>query len=50
VFDRRGAGSGQVAVNGNVAFVSGDRVSEGIFPLWSVDDNIAISSLKRLSR
>src|SRR3712207_9161219 len=47
VFGRSG---GSVTVKGEAAFVSGDRATEGIFPLWSIDDNIAISSLRRLSR
>src|SRR5262249_41531631 len=37
-------------VDGRVAFVSGDRTSEGIFPRWPIDDNITASSLRRLSR
>jgi ABC-type sugar transport system ATPase subunit/ribose/xylose/arabinose/galactoside ABC-type transport system permease subunit len=40
----------EVTVGGNVAFVSGDRASEGIFPLWSIGENIAVSSLRRLTR
>ena len=39
-----------VTVRGRVAFVSGDRATEGIFPLWSIDENIAASSLRRLAR
>ena len=42
--------SGEVAVDGRVAFVSGDRAAEGIFPLWSIDENIAASSFGRLAR
>ncbi|WP_170122153.1 ATP-binding cassette domain-containing protein [Breoghania corrubedonensis] len=33
-----------------VAFVAGDRVSEGLFPLWSIRDNLTIRSLSALSR
>jgi len=50
VFAARHGGSGPVRLDGEAAFVSGDRVNEGIFPLWSIDDNIAISTLNRLSR
>jgi ribose transport system ATP-binding protein len=50
VFAARNARSGAIRVNGEVAFVSGDRLAEGIFPLWSINENIAISGLKRLSR
>jgi ribose transport system ATP-binding protein len=39
-----------IAVHGRVAYVSGDRVNEGVFPLWSIEDNIAVSSLARLGR
>jgi ribose transport system ATP-binding protein len=42
--------SGRIAVNGSVAFISGDRAREGIFPIWSIADNIVISSLERLGR
>jgi ribose transport system ATP-binding protein len=31
-----------------VAFVAGDRQSNGIFPLWSIAENIAIRSISRL--
>jgi ribose transport system ATP-binding protein len=41
---------GILEVYGRVAFVSGDRVGEGIFQHWPVDDNIAVSSLRRLGR
>ena len=37
-------------MRGRVAFVSGDRAAEGIFPIWSIDENIAVSSLRRLAR
>ena len=50
VFDApRGPGDA-VSVGGRVAFVSGDRAAEGIFPLWSIDENIAVSTLGRLAR
>ena len=34
---------------GNASFVSGDRQKEGIFKLWSIADNIVISSLDLIS-
>ncbi len=43
-------------VNGAVAYVAGDRKKEGIFPLWSIEDNQVITKaaksgmLKYLSR
>ncbi len=33
--------------NGSIAYVTGDRKAEGNFPLWSIADNIAITSLMR---
>ncbi len=39
-----------LSVRGSVAYVSGDRQSEGVFPLWSVAENVAIGSLPRLGR
>ena len=35
-------------VEGPVALVAGDRVSDGIFPQWSIARNIGVRSLKRL--
>lgn len=29
-------------------FVAGDRQSDGVFPLWSITQNISVSSLKRM--
>ncbi|MCG6883584.1 MAG: sugar ABC transporter ATP-binding protein [Silicimonas sp.] len=34
-------------VEGSVALVAGDRQSDGIFPLWSIAENISIGSLRR---
>ncbi|PZO78503.1 MAG: sugar ABC transporter [Mesorhizobium amorphae] len=41
---RPAKGSG-VTRNGQARFVSGDRAREGVFPLWSVLDNIAIARI-----
>lgn len=30
-----------------IAMVAGDRQSDGVFPLWSISDNISIASLKQ---
>ena len=35
-------------VEGPVALVAGDRVSDGVFPQWSIAQNIGVRSLKRL--
>lgn len=37
-------------LNGTVAYVSGDRQEEGLFPYWSVGRNITIGSLGDISR
>ncbi|MFE0753022.1 sugar ABC transporter ATP-binding protein [Inquilinus sp. NPDC058860] len=37
-------------VRGRVAFVAGDRQTEGVFPLWSIERNITIRSLTALRR
>jgi len=37
----------EVARSGRASFISGDRRGEGVFPLWSVLDNIAIGRLVR---
>ncbi|TNF19078.1 MAG: sugar ABC transporter ATP-binding protein [Rhodobacteraceae bacterium] len=34
-------------VGGKVALVAGDRQSDGIFPLWSISQNISIGSLRQ---
>lgn len=34
-------------VSGEVALVAGDRQTDGIFPLWSIGENIAIGSLRQ---
>ncbi len=43
VFDHRPG----TEVDGEVALVAGDRQTDGIFPLWSIAENIAIGSLRR---
>ncbi|MES1151868.1 MAG: sugar ABC transporter ATP-binding protein [Dongia sp.] len=37
-------------VNAQTAFVAGDRQTDGIFPLWSIAENIGVGSLKALRR
>ena len=39
-----------VDVQGPVAFIAGDRQTEGIFPLWSIARNITVRSLPRMLR
>ncbi|MBJ3775209.1 sugar ABC transporter ATP-binding protein [Acuticoccus sp. 2012] len=47
VFDGGGAGD---RVEGAVAFIAGDRQTDGAFPLWSIAENLGISSLGALRR
>lgn len=37
-----------IAVNATVALVAGDRQADGIFPLWSIAENISACSLRKL--
>ena len=37
-------------IRGSAALVAGDRQAEGIFPLWSIAENISIASLRALTR
>jgi ribose transport system ATP-binding protein len=39
-----------VDVQGPVAFIAGDRQTEGIFPLWSIAQNVTVRSLPRMIR
>jgi len=45
----QGGGGEAVQVHGTVAYVSGDRQGEGLFPLWSVGRNLTIGSMGRLA-
>jgi ribose transport system ATP-binding protein len=47
---RFGLRRGGAEVRGRVAFVAGDRQTEGVFPLWSIERNITIRSLATLRR
>jgi len=42
---RRASG---VEVTGSVALIAGDRQSDGIFPLWSIAENIGVRSMREL--
>jgi ribose transport system ATP-binding protein len=41
---------GAMKVHGSVAYVAGDRQTEGIFPLWSVARNISVGLKTRIAR
>lgn len=46
----RGRNRRGIKMSTSIAYVSGDRNGEGIFPLWSIARNISIGALKRTSR
>ena len=50
LFSASDGGTQGVTINGTIAYVSGDRQSEGVFPSWSVAQNITIGSLRALAR
>lgn len=56
VFENAEKRISDIQVNGKVAYVAGDRKKEGIFPLWSIEDNQVITKaagsglLKHLSK
>ncbi|WP_062221520.1 sugar ABC transporter ATP-binding protein [Aureimonas sp. D3] len=43
-------GSRFAKVEGRTAFVAGDRQTDGVFPLWSIGQNVTIRSLRGLTR
>ena len=43
-------GKKQAEVNGALAFIAGDRQSDGVFNLWSIGRNITLRSLKALKK
>jgi ribose transport system ATP-binding protein len=45
IFARQGA-----EIDGPMAFIAGDRQSDGIFNLWSIAQNVTIRSLRSLTR
>ena len=47
-FDAAGRRRGDAEVNAPVALVAGDRQSDGVFPQWSISQNIGIRSIGRL--
>jgi len=46
VFDAAGRRRQKTEVAGRVALVAGDRQTDGIFPLWSIAENIGLRSLE----
>ena len=39
---------GDAEVSGTVAVVAGDRQSDGVFPLWSIEKNISVGSMSEM--
>ena len=50
IFSAAGRHKAGVEVSAPAALVAGDRQSDGIFPLWSISENIGIRSLAKLRR
>ncbi len=50
LFSARNKKRGPVNSLSDIAYVSGDRKREGLLPLWSVEDNVAVSAASRFSR
>ncbi len=50
IFKAAGRRMTRLEVNAPVALVAGDRVSDGIFPLWSIAKNIGIRSIAALRK
>ena len=49
IFDAAAKSSPRHSVSGPVALVAGDRQTDGVFPLWSIAENITIRSLSSLA-
>ncbi len=50
VFDAAGRRSRKASVDGAVALVAGDRQTDGVFPLWSIAQNIGVRSFGAFRR
>ncbi|MFA6153713.1 sugar ABC transporter ATP-binding protein [Mesorhizobium sp.] len=50
IFEAAGRRTPGVEVTAPVAVVAGDRQSDGVFPLWSILENISVRSLSDMSR
>ena len=50
IFDAAPHGRGDIAVEGPVALVAGDRQRDGVFPQWSIARNITLRSLPALKQ
>jgi ribose transport system ATP-binding protein len=50
VFAAAGKTPAGITVGAPVALIAGDRQADGIFPLWSIAENVGVRSLKALRR
>ena len=50
IFDASRRARGALKVTEPAVFVAGDRQTDGVFPLWSISQNIFVSSLERLTK
>ncbi len=50
VFDAADRPTRNIEVTAPVALIAGDRQTDGIFPLWSIAQNIGIRSIRRLKQ
>lgn len=50
IFDMRGRQTATITSTGDIAYVSGDRKTEGLLPLWDVRQNVEISAAPLHSR
>jgi ribose transport system ATP-binding protein len=48
IFEAAARATARIEVKAPVALIAGDRQADGIFPLWSIAENIGIRSLARL--
>jgi ribose transport system ATP-binding protein len=48
IFNAVSRRTGRIEVTAPLALIAGDRQSDGIFPLWSIAENIGIRSISRL--
>ena len=47
LFFTRGTAKGAVEKAGRLAYVTGDRKKEGVFPMWSIADNMSIVEINK---
>jgi len=50
IFAAAGKSGPDITVKAPVALIAGDRQADGIFPLWSIAENVGVRSLKVLRR